>query len=83
LRCRNGEFYTGYTNDPVRRIRLHNAGSASKFTRSRRPVELVYLEKSASRSAALRREAQIKKLRRRDKRALCEKFARTKKLTAV
>lgn len=78
LRCKSGEFYTGFTNDVARRLRQHDTGAASRYTRSRRPVELVFLEKCANRPAALRREAQIKKLSRIDKLALSRGFARSK-----
>ena len=74
LRCKDGEYYTGYTTDPPRRLRQHDRGAASRFTRSRRPVELAYLEECVVRSAALKREAQIKKLRRSKKLALSREF---------
>ena len=67
VRCRNGDLYTGYTKDPVRRLEQHNQGKASKFTRSRLPVELVYLERFDTSSEALRREISIKQLSRKDK----------------
>ncbi len=53
--------------DPSRRLEQHNQGKASKFTRSRLPVELVYLERFGTRSEALRREISIKQLSRKDK----------------
>jgi len=61
LRCVDGSVYTGITNDLDRRMRSHAAGSASRYTRSRLPVELVYREPQPDRSAALRREAEIKR----------------------
>jgi putative endonuclease len=67
VRCCNGDLYTGYTIDPVRRLEQHNQGKASKFTRSRLPVELVYLERFGTRSEALRREISIKQLSRKEK----------------
>lgn len=67
LRCRTGELYTGCTTDIQRRVREHNSGTGSKFTRSRLPVTLVYKEVLGSRSAALRRERVIKAMRRSDK----------------
>ena len=70
LRCADGSLYTGWTNDLDRRLAAHNAGTASRCTRSRRPVGLVYWERRADRSDALRREAEIKKLSRADKLAL-------------
>lgn len=70
LRCADGSLYTGITTDLDRRLTEHNAGRASKYTRTRRPVELVWFESAADRGAASRREAAIKKLPRRDKAAL-------------
>ena len=67
LRCSDGSLYTGITNDPERRLRQHNAGTASKCTRSRRPVKMVYCEEVADKSIALRREASLKKLPRQEK----------------
>ncbi len=67
LKCAGGVLYTGYTINPKSRLRLHNLGVASKFTRSRRPVKLVYLESFASRSEALKRELQIKRLKHSEK----------------
>ncbi len=64
LRCSNGSLYTGYTTDLIRRLRQHSNGSASKFTRSRLPVELAYFETLKSRSLALKREMEIKKMPR-------------------
>ena len=70
LRCADGTLYAGATTDPERRTREHNAGRGAKYTRSRRPVELVYRERCGGRSAALRREAALKKLSRAEKLAL-------------
>ena len=64
LRCADGSLYTGITNDLARRLAAHRAGTASRYTRSRRPVRLVYRERRRDRSAALRREAAIKRLPR-------------------
>jgi len=64
LRCGDGSLYTGITNDLERRLAAHRAGTASRYTRSRRPVRLVYRERRRSRSAALKREAAIKRLPR-------------------
>jgi putative endonuclease len=61
--CKDNSHYTGITTDLMRRINEHNSPKkGAKYTRSRRPVELVYFEKAASRAIATRREAQIKKL---------------------
>jgi predicted GIY-YIG superfamily endonuclease len=70
LRCADGSLYTGITNDPRRRCAQHNAGKASRYTRSRRPVVMTYQEPQADRGAALRREAAIKALSRAEKEAL-------------
>lgn len=67
LRCRTGQLYTGCTTDLDRRVREHNLGTASKFTRSRLPVSVVYKEELGSRSKALRRESAIKAMTRREK----------------
>lgn len=70
LRCADGTLYTGYTDDPERRARVHNAGKGARYTRSRLPVELVYREALGDKSAALRREREIKGLTRAQKLAL-------------
>ena len=64
LRCADGTLYTGSTNDLDRRLAAHNAGRGAKYTRTRRPVALVYREEAADKSAALQREAALKKLAR-------------------
>ncbi len=70
LRCADGTLYTGCTNDLQRRLRAHG-NQQVKYTRCRLPVALAYFEAAADRSAALRREAAIKRLARRAKLALC------------
>jgi putative endonuclease len=70
LRCSDGSLYTGWTDDLARRVARHNAGSASKYTASRLPVELVFAVSKADRSAAMREEARIKGLDRAGKLAL-------------
>ena len=74
VRCADGTLYTGCTNDLSRRLAAHNAGKGAKYTRSRRPVELVYREKVPDKSAALRREAAIKGLSRGEKLALIQRL---------
>jgi putative endonuclease len=64
LRCADGSLYCGWTTDIERRLAAHRAGSASRYTRSRRPVELAALLPVGDRSAALREEARIKRLPR-------------------
>ena len=71
LRCGDGSLYTGITNDLSRRLAAHSSGRGAKYTRSRLPVALVWQEAQPDKSAALRREIQIKRLSRRDKLALC------------
>ncbi|MDA4117149.1 MAG: GIY-YIG nuclease family protein [Thaumarchaeota archaeon] len=75
LRCRTGDLYTGCTTDLDRRVKEHDSGNGGKFTRSRRPVTVVYKEESKSRSEALRREYAIKKMRRKEKLALVAQTA--------
>lgn len=70
VECSDGTFYTGITNDLARRLIQHNAGRASRYTRSRRPVTLVYRESTGTRSKALIREEEIKSLSRREKKLL-------------
>ncbi len=70
LRCSDGSLYTGITKDVRRRCEQHNAGTASRYTRSRLPVALVYQERHVSRSLALKREAAIKAMSRREKESL-------------
>jgi putative endonuclease len=70
LRCRDGSLYTGITNDLPRRLASHSAGTGSAYVRARLPIRVVYREPQPDRSAALRREAAIKKLTRQDKLAL-------------
>lgn len=61
LRCADGTLYTGWTTNPERRLAEHNAGRGAAYTRSRRPVALVYCEPHPDRASAMRREAQIKR----------------------
>jgi putative endonuclease len=64
LRCSDESLYCGWTTDVERRLKAHREGSASRYTRSRRPVELAAVIPVADRSAALREEARIKRLPR-------------------
>ena len=72
LRCRDGSLYTGWTNDLEKRLKAHNSGSASKYTRTRLPAELVYFEEWESKAAAMSREWHIKRLSREEKLKLIE-----------
>lgn len=75
LECRDGCLYCGITNDKVNRIKLHNAGKASRFTRSRLPVKLIWSVTAHSRSEALKIEYQIKHLSREKKLMLARGYA--------
>ncbi len=70
LLCSDGTLYTGWTNDLEKRLEAHNSGKGARYTRGRRPVVLVYTEDFEEKGAALRREAAIKKLSRKEKLAL-------------
>ena len=70
LRCGDGSLYTGWSTDVQRRLARHRAGTASRYTASRLPVELVLARAMADRGAAMREEARIKRLDRRSKLAL-------------
>ena len=72
LRCGDGSLYTGYTDNVPRRLEVHRSGKGGKYTRSHLPVELVYQEELPDKSAALRREAAIKRLPREKKLALIQ-----------
>lgn len=76
LRCADGTLYTGITTDLLRRLAQHTAGTAAKYTRSRRPVVVVHQETLRTRAAALRREATIKALTRQAKEELIATSAR-------
>ncbi len=71
LKCADGTYYTGSTNDVEKRVGAHNTGkTGAKYTRGRLPVTLIYSEVCSSKSDALKREAVIKHMNRRMKRAL-------------
>lgn len=70
LRCADGTLYCGITTDLKRRVAEHNRGDGARYTRGRRPVELVYAETAEDRSEAARREYEIKQMRRTQKEAL-------------
>jgi predicted GIY-YIG superfamily endonuclease len=67
LKCRDGTLYTGITTDLARRVRQHNDGTASRYTRSRLPVKLIFSEPCRGRSQALKREYAMKQLSRKEK----------------
>ena len=70
LKCKDDSLYTGWTNDLKKRITSHNAGKVAKYTKARRPVELVYYEEFQTREEAMKREYAIKQLKRKEKEAL-------------
>ena len=70
LRCGDNTLYTGITDDVPRRLAAHRAGKGAKYTRGRGPLELAYTEQLPDKSAALRREIEIKRLRRAEKERL-------------
>ena len=70
VECSDGTYYTGWTTDPERRVRTHNSGRGAKYTRSRLPVKLIHTETYEDKSEALRREAEIKRMTRKQKERL-------------
>lgn len=70
LRCADGSFYCGWTNDLAKRLASHNAGTGGKYTRSHRPVELVWYTVSGTKEEAMSLEARIKRLTRKQKEKL-------------
>lgn len=70
LECSDGTYYTGWTTDVKAREKTHNSGNGAKYTRSRLPVRIVYYELLEGKSAALKREAEIKKMTRKQKEKL-------------
>jgi len=73
LRCNDGSLYCGYTPDPQKRLELHNKGVASRYTRARLPVEMVFLMEFDSKSEALKTEYTIKHLSKKEKEDLVSK----------
>ncbi|MGN0421406.1 MAG: GIY-YIG nuclease family protein [Lachnospiraceae bacterium] len=67
VRCKDGSLYTGWTNDIEKRIKAHNEGKGAKYTKSRRPVKLVYYEEFQTKEEAMKREYAIKHMRRKEK----------------
>ena len=70
LRCGDGSLYTGWTNDLEQRLAAHQSGKGAKYTRGRLPIEMVYFEEMPDKSAALKRENELKKLKKTDKELL-------------
>ena len=75
LRCADDTLYCGWTSDLGRRVQSHQAGTGGKYTRSRRPVQLIYAEQWPTRKEAMSREWQIKHLTREEKWALIDRAA--------
>ncbi|MBN1527403.1 MAG: GIY-YIG nuclease family protein [Candidatus Omnitrophica bacterium] len=71
VKCADGKFYTGISNDVSKRVATHNKGQGCRFTRFRHPVELVYCEQLGTKSAARKRELEI------------QEYSRSKKLTLI
>jgi putative endonuclease len=76
VECADGSFYTGWTTDPERRVKDHNGGRGGRYTRSRRPVRMVFLEQQPDRSKALKREIRIKRMTRSRKLKLIAEASR-------
>ena len=70
LRCGDGSLYTGWTNDLEQRLAAHQSGKGAKYTRGRLPIEMVYFEEMPDKSAALKRENELKKLKKAKKELL-------------
>lgn len=73
VKCSDGSLYTGWTNDIEKRLEAHNAGRGAKYTKARRPVELVHLEEFPTKEEAMKREYAIKQMTRKAKEALIGK----------
>lgn len=78
LKCKDETLYTGWTNDIEKRLKAHNAGKGAKYTKTRRPVELVYLEHFATKEEAMKREYAIKQMSREKKLELTEEYKKEK-----
>lgn len=77
-RCHDNTLYTGYTTDLEKREKKHNEGKGARYTRGRRPVKIVYHEVFSTNSAAMKREVEVKRLRKKDKESLIVSRRRTK-----
>lgn len=73
LKCNDGTYYTGWTNNLEKRLKDHNDGNGAKYTKPRRPVELIYYEVFETKEEAMRREYAIKRLTRAEKEILMKK----------
>lgn len=76
LKCKDNTYYTGWTNNIEKRIQDHNDGKGAKYTKARRPVELVYYETYETKEEAMKRECAIKRLTRKEKETLVKEKGR-------
>lgn len=74
LKCADGSFYCGYTTDVEKRFEKHKSGKGAKYTRARLPLEIVYVEELKTKSEAMKRECEIKKLKHSQKQQLAENY---------
>ena len=79
VRCSDGTLYTGWAVDVAARVKAHNAGRGAKYTRTRRPVKLIYSEELPTRAEAMKRERQIKRYPRAKKLALSRRKRKTQR----
>ncbi|NLM03466.1 MAG: GIY-YIG nuclease family protein [Clostridiales bacterium] len=79
LKCADGTYYIGWTNNLENRINTHNQGKGAKYTRGRIPVKLVYWEEHENRSLAQKREMALRKLSRQEKENLINKYSNIRK----
>ena len=75
VKCGDGTYYTGWTNDIEKRMKAHNEGKGAKYTKTRRPVVLMYYESFQTKEEAMRREWEIKQLKRGEKEKLIGNLA--------
>lgn len=82
VRCKDNSLYTGWTTDVKRRTKEHNEGVGAKYTRSKRPVKLVYVEETSTKQEAMRREYAIKQLKKVEKEKICKNWLNGKNVLA-
>jgi putative endonuclease len=80
VECADGTYYTGWAIDPEKRVKVHNRGRGARYTRTRLPVKLVYVEEQPDRKTAMKREIAIKRLGREGKRKLMGKGKRNRRV---
>ena len=83
LKCKDGSLYTGWTNDLEQRVAAHNTGKGAKYTKARRPVELVYFEEFETKEQAMKREYAIKQMARKDKLELVRRKEKADEQTSI